>query len=113
MTDAASQDRGELVLYATDDGAARFFLRAEGGSVWLTQLELAELFQTTKQNVSLHLKNVFGEGELAAAATVKEYLTVQAEGKRHVRRLVQLYNLDLILVVGYRVRSARGRQFRQ
>ncbi|MDB5821671.1 MAG: hypothetical protein JWR21_375 [Herminiimonas sp.] len=113
MTDAASQDRGELVLYATDDGAARFFLRAEGGSVWLTQLELAELFQTTKQNVSLHLKNVFGEGELAAGATVKEYLTVQAEGKRHVRRLVQLYNLDLILAVGYRVRSARGTQFRQ
>lgn len=106
-------ERGELVLYATDDGEAQFFLRAEQGTVWLTQLELAALFQTSKQNVSLHLKNIFSDGELAEVATVKDYLTVQSEGSRRVKRPVQLYNLDLILAVGYRVRSPRGVQFRQ
>ena len=101
------------MLYATDDGEARFFLRAEHGTVWLTQLELASLFQTSKQNVSLHIKNIFSDGELREAATVKDYLTVQNEGTRQVKRPVQLYNLDLILAVGYRVRSPRGVQFRQ
>lgn len=105
--------RAELVIYATDDGTAQFYLRAEGGTVWLSQLELAELFQTTKQNVSLHIKNILADGELLAEATVKEYLTVQTEGRRQVERSIQLYNLDLILAVGYRVRSPRGIQFRQ
>jgi hypothetical protein len=105
--------RGELVLYRTEDGSAQFYLRAEGGTVWLSQLELAELFETTKQNVSLHIRNILAEGELAASATVKDYLTVQSEGSRQVKRPVQLYNLDLILAVGYRVRSPRGTQFRQ
>lgn len=102
--------KGELVLYATDDGNAQFFLRAEGGTVWLTQLELAELFQTTKQNISLHIKNVLSEGELAGDSVVKEDLTTAADGKRYK---TQLYNLDLILAVGYRVKSPRGTQFRQ
>lgn len=105
--------RAELLIYATDDGAAQFYLRAEGGTVWLSQLELAELFQTSKQNVSLHIKNILADGELLAEATVKEYLTVQTEGRRQVERSIQLYNLDLILAVGYRVRSPRGIQFRQ
>ncbi|MDZ4314252.1 MAG: virulence RhuM family protein [Azonexus sp.] len=105
--------RAELVIYATDDGVAQFYLRAEGGTVWLSQLELAELFQTSKQNVSLHIKNILADGELLAEATVKEYLTVQTEGRRQVERSIQLYNLDLILAVGYRVRSPRGIQFRQ
>lgn len=113
MSEAEEQGRGELLLYPTDDGAAQFYLRAEGGTVWLTQLELADLFQTTKQNISLHIKNILAEGELAAMATVKEYLTVQTEGARQIKRPVQLYNLDLILAVGYRVRSPRGTQFRQ
>ena len=112
MSDAAP-NRGELILYATDDGKAKFSLRAEGGTVWLTQIELADLFQSTKQNISLHIKNILEEGELDEAATVKESLTVQTEGKREVRRSVKLYNLDLILAVGYRVRSPRGTQFRQ
>lgn len=103
---------GELVLYATDDGAARFYLRADGGSVWLSQLELAELFQTSKQNISLHIKNILAEGELVAA-TVKEYLTVQTEGQRRVRRALQSCSLDMILAIGYRVKSPRGTQFRQ
>lgn len=113
MSEPSAENRGELVLYTTEDGGAQFFLRAEGGTVWLTQLELTELFQTTKQNISLHIKNILEENELSSSATVKEYLTVQNEGKRQVRRPIQLYNLDLILAVGYRVRSPRGTQFRQ
>jgi len=104
---------GELILYTLDDGSAAIQLRAEGGTVWLTQLEMATLFDTSKQNISLHIKNILAEGELVEAATVKESLTVQTEGKRQVRRSNLLYNLDMILAVGYRVRSPRGTQFRQ
>lgn len=104
---------GELILYTAEDGSAAIQLRAEGGTVWLTQLEMATLFDTSKQNVSLHIKNILAEGELVEAATVKESLTVQIEGKRQVRRSNLLYNLDMILAVGYRVRSPRGTQFRQ
>jgi hypothetical protein len=103
----------ELVLYTSDDGRTRLDLRIESQTVWLTQLEIAELFQTTKQNVSLHAKNIFEDGELSIDATVKESLTVQTEGLREVQRTIQLYNLDLILSIGYRVRSPRGVQFRQ
>jgi hypothetical protein len=103
----------ELVLYTSDDGLTRLDLRVEGETVWLSQLEIAELFQTTKQNVSLHAKNIFEDGELNPEATVKESLTVQTEGERQVKRRIQLYNLDLILAIGYRVRSPRGTQFRQ
>ena len=103
----------ELILYQTDDGKAQVKLRAEDGSAWLSQAEIAELFATTKQNVSLHIKNVLAEGELAPAATVKESLTVQTEGTRQVQRPVTLYHLDAILAVGYRVRSPRGVQFRR
>jgi hypothetical protein len=104
---------GELILYTAEDGSAAIQLRAEDGTVWLTQAEIATLFDTSKQNVSLHIKNIIAEGELAAAATVKESLTVQTEGKRQVRRSNLRYNLDMILAVGYRVRSPRGTQFRQ
>jgi hypothetical protein len=107
---AETTDRGELLLYTAEDGGGQFFLRAEGGTVWLTQLELAELFQTSKQNISLHIKNILAEGELPAEAVVKENLTTAADGKSYSTRL---YNLDLILAVGYRVRSPRGTQFRQ
>jgi len=103
----------DLVLYTSNDGRTRLDLRIEGRTVWLTQLEIADLFQTTKQNVSLHAKNIFADGELSPEATVKESLTVQSEGKREVQRTILLYNLDLILAIGYRVRSPRGVQFRQ
>ncbi|WP_418647934.1 RhuM family protein [Thauera butanivorans] len=103
----------ELILYTTEDGRSQIKLRAEQQTVWLTQLEMAELFDATKQNISLHLKNIFGDGELDPATTVKESLTVQTEGSRQVRRSVTLYNLDAILAVGYRVRSPRGVQFRR
>ena len=100
----------ELVLYTSDDGRTRLDLRLESGTVWLTQLEIAELFQTTKQNVSLHAKNIFEDGELAEDSVVKGSLTTAADGKAYKTKL---YNLDLILAIGYRVRSPRGVQFRQ
>lgn len=103
----------QLILYTSEDGKSRIQLRAEGGTVWLTQLEMAELFSATRQNISLHLKNLFAEGELDPVATVKESLTVQTEGSRQVSRSLTLYNLDAILAVGYRVRSPRGVQFRR
>jgi hypothetical protein len=103
----------DLILYTTDDGRSQIKLRAQEQTVWLTQLEMAELFDATKQNISLHLKNIFEDGELDPAATVKESLIVQIEGSRQVERPVTLYNLDAILAVGYRVRSPRGVQFRR
>lgn len=104
---------GELILYQADDGGPTVQLRAEGGTVWLSQSDMGALFQTTKQTVSYHIGKIFAEGELIEAATVKEYLTVQDEGGRFVRRPTNLYSLDMILAVGYRVRGARGTQFRQ
>lgn len=103
----------ELVLYTSDDGSTRLDLRVDGETIWLTQLEIAELFQTTKQNDNLHAKNIFEDGEIIPGSTVKESLTVRIEGKRQVERTIKLYNLDLILAIGYRVRSPRGVQFRQ
>ncbi|MGP9575365.1 virulence RhuM family protein [Halomonas sp. AOP27-A1-34] len=100
----------ELILYTTDDGRTQLHLRVEGDSIWLSQLEIAELFQTTKQNVSLHTKNIFEDGELRQDSVVKESLTTAADGKNY---RTKLYNLDLILAIGYRVRSSRGVQFRQ
>jgi hypothetical protein len=104
---------GELVIYQSDDGRARVQFRPMEGTVWLNQVELAELYATTKQNVSLHIKNILADGELNAEATVKESLTVQTEGQRSVQRRTQLYSLPLILAVGFRVRSPRATQFRQ
>lgn len=100
----------ELILYTTDDGRTQLHLRVEGDSIWLSQLEIAELFQTTKQNVSLHAKNIFEDRELRQDSVVKESLTTAADGKNY---RTKLYNLDLILAIGYRVRSSRGVQFRQ
>ncbi len=99
-----------LILHITEDGRSKIQPRARDETVWLTQLEIAELFQATKQNISLHLKNIFEDEELAREATVKESLTVQTEGEREVSRKLTLCNLDAILAVGYRVRSSRGVQ---
>ena len=100
----------QLILYTSNDGHTRLDLRVDGQTVWLTQLEIAELFQTSKQNVSLHARNILADGELDAESVVKESLTTASDGKRYKTRL---YNLDLILAIGYRVRSPRGTQFRQ
>ncbi len=103
---------GEFLIYQTEDGQTRVRVRVEYETVWLTQKQMTELFQTTKQNISLHIQNIFEEGELQPEATVKEYLTVQTEGTRQVERNVEHYNLDVIISVGYRVKSLRGTQFR-
>lgn len=100
----------ELILYTTEDGQSRIQLRADDGTVWLTQLEMAELFLTTKQNVAKHLKAIFSEGELSLDSVVNHWLTTAADGKNYQ---VAHYNLDAIMAVGYRVRSPRGVQFRR
>lgn len=101
---------GELILYRSQDGSARIQLRAVDGSVWLSQAQMAELFDTSKQNISLHLKNIFADNELNESAVVKDYLTTAADGKAYGTRH---YRLEAVLAVGYRVRSPRGVQFRQ
>ena len=103
---------GQFLVYQTEDGKLKIDVRFEGETVWLTQQHMTDLFQTTKQNVSLHIQNLYEERELERRATVKESLTVQMEGKRSVQRRVEFYNLDVIISVGYRVKSLRGTQFR-
>lgn len=102
--------QGELILYRSDDGQAEIQLRVQGDSVWLTQAEMADLFDTSKQNISLHVRNILKEKELSESAVVKENLTTAADGKNY---RVKWYSLPMILAVGYRVRSPRGTQFRQ
>ena len=101
---------GQIILYNTEDGRASIRLKVEDGTVWLSQAEMADLFQTTKQNVSLHLKNIFEEGEQAEAAVVKDCLTTAADGKAYQTKH---YRLEAILATGYRVRGPRGTQFRR
>jgi hypothetical protein len=105
--------RSQILFYQSEDGSSRIEVRLDEGTVWLTQALIAELYQITKQNVSLHIRNILTDCELDPAATVKKYLTVQNEGSRKVRRSVEYYNLDMILAIGYRVRSHRGTQFRR
>ncbi|MCB9367133.1 MAG: virulence RhuM family protein [Calditrichaeota bacterium] len=107
------EPRSEIVLYETPDGSSRLEVRLEDETVWLSQNQLADLYQTSKQNVSLHINNIYEEGELNAKATVKEYLTVQNEGGRSVSRRITYYNLDMIIAVGYRVKSPIATRFRQ
>ena len=107
------KSESEIVLYQTEDGRTRLEVKLENNTVWLTQKLMADLFQTTQQNVSLHLQNIYAEGELQRAATHKEFLLVRQEGKRRVKRPVDYYSLDAIFAVGYRVKSRRGTQFRQ
>ena len=103
----------DLILYTSEDGQSRLQLRVDGGTIWLSQAEIAELFQITTQNVTTHLKSIYGSGELSEPATCKESLQVRTEGKRQVERSIKLYRLEAILAIGYRVRSPRGTQFRQ
>jgi len=103
----------ELILYQTEDAQTRIKVRLEGNTVWLTQAQMAELFQTTPQNITLHLRAIYAEGELEEGPTCKDYLQVRQEGAREVQRSLRHYNLDVVLAVGYRVRSHRGTQFRR
>ena len=103
----------KVVVYETPDGEMRVDVRLDQETVWLTQRQMSEVFQTSSDNVGLHLKNVFADGELEESATTEDFSVVQAEGKRQVRRALKHYNLDAIISVGYRVNSKRGVQFRQ
>lgn len=103
----------KIIIYNTEDGKSKINLKLEDGTVWLNQLQIAELFQTTKQNISKHIKVIFEDDELSEVSTVNYQLTVQKEGKREIERNIAFYNLDMILAVGYRVRSPRGVQFRK
>ncbi|MFN8207177.1 MAG: RhuM family protein [Bacteroidales bacterium] len=102
----------EIKIYQANDQSAQIEVRVEDDTVWLTQAQMVELFQSTKQNISLHINNIFKEGELDPSSTVKEYLTVQLEGNRQIKRKLAIYSLDIIISVGYRVKSKRGTQFR-
>lgn len=113
MTDRADGSKGELILYRTEDGRDEIQLRLTDGTVWLSQAEIAGLFDTTPQNITQHLAHVFADGELSEAATCKQLLQVRMEGSRSVERQTKFYNLNAILAVGYRVRSPRGVQFRR
>ena len=107
------ENSSEIILYQTEDGQTRIEVRLEDESVWLTQIMMADLFQTSVPNINIHIRNILEERELLAEATIKEYLIVRSEGPRQVTRPVKFYNLDMILAVGYRVRSHRGIQFRR
>jgi len=105
-------NNSEILIYQNSEGNIKIDVRLEEESVWLTQAQLCELFQKSKATISEHIKNVFEEGELEASATVRNFRTVQTEGKREVERAIDYYNLDVIISVGYRVKSPQGTQFR-
>ena len=102
-----------VVIYRSADNAVQLDVQLSEETVWLTQRQMAALFNTTPQNITVHIRNIYKEGELLKAATCKDFLQVQIEGGREIRRVAQFYNLDVIISVGYRVKSQRGVQFRQ
>lgn len=106
------EQKGELILYQAEDETTKIEVRLENENVWLTQKMMAELFQTTPQNITIHLKNIFDEGELQEDATCKDFLQVQNEGSRKVERRQKFYNLDAIISVGYRIKSHIATKFR-
>lgn len=113
MAESMTEKSSDILIYQAEDGKTRINVRLDGDTVWLTQNGLTELYQTTKQNISLHLQNIYEDSELDRVSTVKKYLTVQQEGNRQVKRDLEYYNLDVIIAIGYRVHSHRGIQFRR
>jgi len=115
MTDnlPAPAGAGDILFYQTEDGRTRIQVRVDNGTIWISLSTMAELFQSSVPNISMHLKKIYSEGELQHTATVKSYLTVQTEGSRQVQRSIEFYHLDVVIAVGYRVRSHRGTQFRR
>lgn len=112
MTDNEHPAGGEILLYQTEDGKTRLEVQFQGETVWLTQKQMAELFQKDVRTISEHIRNVYEEGELAPEPTLRNFRIVQSEGKRQVERDVAHYNLDVVISVGYRVKSHRGVQLR-
>ncbi len=107
------QNRGEVIVYQSGDGLTRVNVRLDGETVWLSQAQLVELYHSSKANISEHIRHILEEGELSAEATVRKFRTVQTEGEREVARELTYYNLDMIIAIGYRVRSSTGTHFRQ
>ncbi|NOU23760.1 MAG: hydroxyacid dehydrogenase, partial [Methyloglobulus sp.] len=112
MKKKTSPENSQFLVYQAEDGQIKIDVRLEEETVWLTQQQMADLFQSSKQNISHHIQNVYEEGELLPEATVKKYLTVRREGQRDVKRLLDHYNLDMIISVGYRVKSHVATRFR-
>jgi len=110
--DLSNQSTGEIILYQPDE-TVKLEVRVENETVWLTQAQMAELFQTTIPNINLHLKNIYEEGELDEFSTIKDFLIVRQEGKRRVKRKITFYNLDAIISVGYRITSRSATLFRR
>ena len=113
MTEQLPEKPMNILIYQAEDGKTHINVRMEGDTVWLTQSAMAELFQTSSQNITMHIKNIYTEGELSEEVTCKDYLQVQSEGGREVQRTLKHYNLEVIIAVGYRVKSHRGTQFRR
>ena len=105
-------EQNQIVIYQTEDGQTQIDVRLENDTVWLTQAQMAALFDKTPQNITMHIRNAYNEGELDKSSTCKEYLQVQTEGRRTVKRIQKFYDLDVIISVGYRVKSKRGTEFR-
>jgi len=106
------KEKGDIIFYEGEAGNGRIEVRLEEDTVWLTQVEMQELFQQTRQNIGLHIKNIFNEWELSREATIKDSSIVRKEGKRDVERKIEYYSLDVIISVGYRVKSQQGAKFR-
>ena len=107
-----NEGKGEILLYQTEDKLERIQVHLQGETVWLSQRQMADLFQKDVRTVNEHIQNVYAEGELGPDATIRKFRIVQPEGAREVTREVEFYNLDVIISVGYRVKSLRGTQFR-
>ena len=105
------ENKSQIIIYQTENGETKLDVRFQDETVWLTQKLMAELFQTTSQNITIHLKNIFEEGELEEDATCKDFLQVQKEGSRVVKRKQKFYNLDAIISVGYRIKSHVATKF--
>lgn len=112
MSSHDNQSTGEILLYQTEDGATKIDVRLKGETIWLTQAQMAELFQKDKRTISEHIANIYEEKELSQQSTVRNFRAVQKEGNRDVERNLATYNLDIVISVGYRVKSHRGTQFR-
>ena len=108
-----TDDSNNIIIYQSDDGETKIDVKLENETIWLSQQQMAVLYKTTKQNISLHIKNIFDENELDENSTVKEFLTVQSEGNRNVERNVKYYNLDMIISLGYRIKSKIATNFRK
>lgn len=112
LTEVSDLSKGRFLIYQAEDGELKIDVRFEEDSVWLTQQQIAQLFQTSVPNVNMHISNIYEEEELTPEATIKKFLTVRTEGKREVKRLLDYYSLDMIISVGYRVKSRVATRFR-